>query len=71
MVDTIRQIIAEALDVSPERLAADTDISTLESWDSLRQVLIIAEIEDQLHASVPIEKVATLRRVQDFVDVIS
>lgn len=66
MKETILEIIAEMLQVDASSIDTDTDIRTIQTWDSLIQIQIIAEIEDQCNVSIPIESALTLYSIHDF-----
>jgi acyl carrier protein len=69
--DKVRGIIAGILGVDPETLPLQADIRTVATWDSMAQIRIIAELESVFDCFIPIESVPALRRVSDFVGVIS
>jgi acyl carrier protein len=65
-----RKIIADILSIDVSSLSDSSDITSFESWDSMAQVRIIAELEDALECSIPIEKIKLLKKVEDFLNVI-
>jgi acyl carrier protein len=70
MENKVRHIIADILNLNPDELRSDSDITSFVNWDSLAQVRIIAELEYMFECSIPIEKVPLLKTVGDFVNVI-
>ena len=71
MEDQVRKIIAGILVIDVAGLTLATNITAIESWDSMAQVRIVAELEDAFSCSIPIERINSLRKVGDFVSVIS
>jgi len=71
MEERVREIIADILGIDTGGLAVSTDIRSIESWDSMVQVRIIAELEDVFSCSIPIERIKSLKKVEDFVNIIS
>ena len=71
MEERVREIIADILGIDAGELVLSTDITSIESWDSMAQVRIIAELEDYFTCSIPIESIKLLRKVEDFVNMVS
>ena len=65
-----RQIIADILGVEVSTLLDSSDITSFESWDSMAQVRIVAELEDALECSIPIEMIKLLKKIEDFLNII-
>jgi acyl carrier protein len=59
-------VVATALGVPASTLGLDTGPGDLEAWDSMGQINIISEIEAAFGVSIPIEKVADIHRIRDF-----
>jgi len=66
MGETLIAIVAKALRVPPSKLTLETGPGDLEAWDSLAQINVVSEIEAQLGVSIPIEQVAEIRHIRDF-----
>jgi acyl carrier protein len=66
MVDKLIAIIAAALRVSPSTLTLETGPGDLQAWDSLAQINVVSEIEAEFGVSIPIEQVAEIRQIRDF-----
>jgi acyl carrier protein len=71
MEERARGIIAEILGVDIGLLAVSDDITSMDAWNSLAQVRIIAELEYAFDRSIPIEKIGSLKKLGDFVDALS
>ena len=66
MKDKLIAIVAAVLRVPPSKLTLETGPADLEAWDSLAQINIVSEIEAELGVSIPIEDVAEIRHIRDF-----
>jgi acyl carrier protein len=51
-VDAARAIVAKALSISPDRIAADTQMYDIASWDSLGQLSVILSIEEMTRVQI-------------------
>jgi acyl carrier protein len=59
-------VVAAALGVDPELLKLDSAAGEIEAWDSVGQINIVSEVEEEFGVSIPIEKIAELRTIRDF-----
>jgi acyl carrier protein len=59
-------IVARALRVPTSNLTQETGPGDLESWDSLAQINVVSEIEAEFGVLIPIEQVAEIRHIRDF-----
>ena len=60
-------LIARVLEVSPEKIDEDTAIGDIPTWDSLRHVLIISELEKHFNISFEPEIIMDMEDVSDIV----
>ena len=65
-VDRLIAIVAGALRVPASTLTLDTGPYDLQAWDSLAQINVVSEIEAEFGVSIPIEQVAEIRHIRDF-----
>lgn len=69
-MDTMRErlieIVAAALRVPTSTLTLETGPSDLPAWDSLAQINVVSDIEAEFGVSIPIEQVAEIRQIRDF-----
>jgi acyl carrier protein len=69
-MDTMRErlieIVAAALRVPTSTLTLETGPGDLPAWDSLAQINVVSEIETEFGVSIPIEQVAEIRHIRDF-----
>ena len=69
--DTIKKIIAEALDVDVEKITDDLAINGIQEWNSIGNVAIITALEEKLGISFPIEDLFDLTSVEGIIDEIA
>ena len=65
-VDRLIAIVAAALRVPPSTLTLESGPGDLPAWDSLAQLNVVSEIEAEFGVSIPIEQVAEIRHIRDF-----
>lgn len=66
MEERLIAIVAAALGVPPSTLRLETGPDEVEAWDSLAHVNVVSEVEAAFGVSIPIESVAEIRRIRDF-----
>ncbi|HHV10465.1 MAG TPA: acyl carrier protein [Clostridiales bacterium] len=66
MKEKIIQIINVTLGFKPNTINAATQISEIENWDSLMQLMILSELKQQLGLTIPIEAALEIESVEDF-----
>lgn len=69
--DTIKKIMAEALDVDLEKITDDLSINGIPEWNSIGNVAIITALEEKLGISFPIEDLFELTSVEGIVEEIA
>ena len=65
-VEKLIATVAGALGVPASALALGTAADEIEAWDSLGHINVISEVEAEFGVSIPIEKVADIRCIRDF-----
>jgi acyl carrier protein len=60
------EIVAAALRVPTSAITLETGPSDVEAWDSLAQINVVSEIEAEFFVSIPVEQVAEIRHIRDF-----
>jgi acyl carrier protein len=66
MEEKLISIVAAALRVPRSKLTLETGPGDLEAWDSLAQINVASEIEAEFGVSIPIEQLAEIRHIRDF-----
>lgn len=61
--DKIRNIIAEALNVSPETITENLAMEDIPQWDSMGNMAIIAALEEKLEIEFPLDDLFELNSV--------
>jgi acyl carrier protein len=59
-------VVAGVLGVKAAALSLETGPGDLEAWDSLAHINVVSEIEAEFGVSIPIEKIAELHAIRDF-----
>ena len=62
-----RQLLAAALRVPDHAIADDAGIATLEAWDSLAHVRIMAALEEAIGRQLASEEIVMISRLSDIV----
>ena len=68
MQDKVIALIEKVLNVDNGTISLDTEIGELPEWDSLHNVQIMAELENQFDVKITSEMVMDLETVADIVD---
>ena len=58
--------VAAALRVPKSTLTLETGPGDLQAWDSLAQINVVSEIEAEFSVSIPVEQVADIQHIRDF-----
>ena len=66
MEEKIIQLASEILNAPQSELTIDSSMDTVDNWDSLAHIQLIAEIEDEFKISIPFEDVAEITSLKDF-----
>ena len=66
-----KDIIAAVLKIPVGQLAIDAEMTDIAGWDSLRNVMILARLEEHFDIVFPSDDIYDLTSVQAFVDEIT
>lgn len=66
-----KEIIASVLNLSVEQLDIEAEMSDIEEWNSLRNVMILSRLEEHFDVTFPSEDIFDLTSVKAFVEEIS
>jgi acyl carrier protein len=59
-------VVALALRLDPKTLGLDSAAREVEAWDSIAHINVVSEIEAEFGVSIPIEKIAEIKKIRDF-----
>lgn len=62
--------ISEVINADVSELTMDLEYKKDERWDSLVMMNIVMELEDQFGVSIPIEKLADVKKLRDLYEMI-
>lgn len=68
ILQKVREVIAETLNVDVEAITPELATGEIEEWDSMGNVAIIAALEEQMEVEFPIEDLFELNSVEAFVN---
>ena len=66
MEQKLLALFAEILDLEEESLLLDSSPDTIEEWDSLSTVQIVAEISQRFGCEIPFDKISELHCIADY-----
>ena len=58
--------IADILEVDKNTLTLETSQDDVETWDSLMQLCLLGEIEAKYGVMIPMERISTIKKLNDF-----
>ena len=64
-LETARALVATALDLPPEHVAADAGMLTLDAWDSLAHLRIVLALEQHIGRALEGEEITRIEGVAD------
>ena len=67
----IMEIVAGCLEIPVEQLAKDTDMADIPEWDSMRNVMILSQLEDHFDVMIPEEDIFDLVSVNAIIEEIN
>ncbi len=65
--EALINLLAEALDVDPKVLAADTRIDSVAEWSSIGWLNIMAGLDESMGIQIPVKTIRGFRTVGDVV----
>jgi len=66
MEKKLLDVISDVLGIEKTKIFLETKRTDIEKWDSLAHIQLVAEIEDRFGVSIPIEEVAAIKKISDF-----
>ena len=71
ILSDIKDIIASVLKIPVDQLDINAEMTAIAGWDSLRNVMILARLEEHFDIVFPADDIYDLTSVQAFVDEIT
>ena len=66
MHDKLIAVVAGALQIPASKVTLDTGPDDVKRWDSVAHINIVSEVEAEFGVNIPIEKIAEIHCVRDF-----
>lgn len=67
----IMEIVAGCLEIPVEQLEKDADMADIPEWDSMRNVMILSQLEDHFDVMIPEEDIFDLVSVNAIIEEIN
>jgi acyl carrier protein len=68
MEEKFLNIISEALEISGDELTLETNFKDLDEWDSLSQLTLIAELDENFGVTIPTSSFKQINTLQELFD---
>jgi len=65
-MDDFYDFVAGILKVPVSELSSDTSYGSIPEWTSIMHLRLVMEIEDKYGVEIPLEQIATIRKLYDF-----
>ncbi|HOD79676.1 MAG TPA: acyl carrier protein [Saccharofermentans sp.] len=65
-MDDFYDFVAGILRVPVSELSPDTSYGSIPEWTSIMHLRLVMEIEDKYGVEIPLEQIATIRKLYDF-----
>lgn len=66
--EQILDIIAECLEINKEQIDCDTELADINGFDSMRNVMILSQIEEAFDVMIPEDDIFDLTSVNEWVE---
>lgn len=67
----IIEIIASVLEVSAAEINIESDSNSVESWDSMKQLFMVSELEQEFNIEFDTEEMEKMKSVRSIIDIIN
>lgn len=67
-IDEVKEIIANVLKMHVEQLNIDAEMTDIEGWDSLRNVMILSQLEEHFDIMFPPDDIFDLTSIKAFAE---
>lgn len=66
MEEKFLKFVADIFEVQPSEISMETAYGSIEAWDSLMQLRLVSEINDEFDVEIPIDEVTSIKTLADF-----
>ncbi len=66
MQEKFLKFIAGIFEVDPSEISMETAQGSMDVWDSLMQLRLVSEINDEYGVEIPIDEVTSIKTLADF-----
>jgi acyl carrier protein len=70
MEDQIRRVMADVLDLDPDAIDGGTARDSVETWDSLKHIMLCLALEEEFKVSFEVHEIETMMSYDDLVQVL-
>jgi acyl carrier protein len=70
MEDQIKRIMADVLDLDPETIDGGTARESLETWDSLKHIMLCLALEEEFKISFEVQEIESMMSYDDVVQLL-
>ena len=65
MEERVKQIMADIFDINPKRINKSTSMDNIDSWDSLKHINLIIELEQEFKISLDTKEIESMSSFDD------
>ena len=69
-MEELIRLVSKTFDMEPEEIDLDMNPSDIDAWDSLGQLLLINNIEDNYNIILEIEEIFGIMKIRDVLDIL-
>jgi acyl carrier protein len=70
MEDQLRRVMADVLDLDPDAIDGGTTRDSVESWDSLKHIMLCLALEEEFKVSFDVHEIEAMMSYDDMVQVL-
>jgi acyl carrier protein len=63
--------VASILGINRIDITEESEYGSIEQWDSLMQIRLVAEIEEKYDVDIPMSEIASIKKIKDFYNYIT
>ena len=70
-MDKLKEIIAAVFELAPSEISMEMTPESIETWDSLSQLTLINDIEEEFEIILEIEEIFSILKIGDVFDLLT